>query len=170
MPSTYSPTLVLLSYVVAVLASHVTLSLAQRLRPSLGASRAARPHGAWIAGGAFAMGTGIWSMHFIGMLAFHLPIEVAYDVRLTAASYVIAVVVCGFALHIFRRNDTSARGIALPGVLIGLGICAMHYTGMDAMRMAPAIDYDPWLFSASVAIAIAAAMAALWIAFSLPQG
>ena len=116
------------------------------------------------------MGTGIWSMHFIGMLAFHLPIEMVYDLGLTAASYVIAVVVSGFALVIFRRNDPTIRGIAVPGLFIGFGICAMHYTGMAAMQMSPAIDYDPVLFAASVVIAIGAAMAALWIAFSLPQG
>ncbi len=170
MHSTYSPQLVLLSYIVAVLASHVTLSLAQRLRPADGARDAVRPHWPWLAGGAFSMGTGIWSMHFIGMLAFHLPIAVVYDLGLTAASYVIAVVVSGFALHIFRRNDTTARGIVLPGIFIGFGISAMHYTGMAAMQMSPAIAYDPLLFATSVLIAIGASMAALWIAFSLPQG
>jgi PAS domain S-box-containing protein len=73
-------------------------------------------------------------------------------------------------LQRFRRNDTTLRGIALPGVFIGVGIAAMHYTGMAAMRMSPAIDYDPLLFATSVLIAIAASMAALWIAFSLPHG
>jgi signal transduction histidine kinase/DNA-binding response OmpR family regulator len=170
MTSSYSLPLVALSYVVAVLASHVTLSLAQRLRPTGGGGPAHSPHWPWIIGGAFSMGTGIWSMHFIGMLAFHLPIEMVYDLGLTAASYVIAVVVSGFALLIFRRNDPTIRGIAIPGFFIGFGICAMHYTGMAAMRMSPAIDYDPLLFASSVVIALGAAMAALWIAFSLPQG
>jgi signal transduction histidine kinase/DNA-binding response OmpR family regulator len=170
MHSGYSLPLVALSYVVAVLASHVTLSLAQRLRPKGVAGPAHTPHWPWIIGGAFSMGTGIWSMHFIGMLAFHLPIEMVYDLGLTAASYVIAVVVSGFALLIFRRNDPTIRGITVPGLFIGFGICAMHYTGMAAMKMSPAIDYDAVLFAASVVIAIGAAMAALWIAFSLPQG
>ena len=75
----------------------------------------------------------------------------------------------GFALHIFRRNDTTLRGIALPGVFIGFGISAMHYTGMAAMKMFPSIYYDPLLFALSVLIAIGASMAALWIAFSLPR-
>ena len=170
MHSSYSLPLVALSYLVAVLASHVTLSLAQRLRPQGGARAGQRGHWPWIVGGAFSMGTGIWSMHFIGMLAFHLPIEMVYDLGLTAASHVIAVVVSGFALVMFRRNDTTIRGIALPGLFIGLGICAMHYTGMAAMKMSPAISYDRLLFAASVVIAVVAAMAALWIAFSLPQG
>jgi signal transduction histidine kinase/DNA-binding NarL/FixJ family response regulator/HPt (histidine-containing phosphotransfer) domain-containing protein len=170
MHSSYSLPLVALSYLVAVLASHVTLSLAQRLRPSGVSGPEHAPHWPWIVGGAFSMGTGIWSMHFIGMLAFHLPIEMVYDLGLTAASYVIAVVVSGFALLIFRRNDPTIRGIAVPGLFIGFGICAMHYTGMAAMQMSPAIDYDAVLFAASVVIALGAAMAALWIAFSLPQG
>jgi PAS domain S-box-containing protein len=171
MQSSYSIPLVVLSYLVAVLASHVTLSLAQRLRPTEGPPTAYRPtYWPWIFGGAFSMGTGIWSMHFIGMLAFHLPIQVVYDVRWTAASYVIAVVVSGFALHRFHRNDTTVRGIALPGVFIGVGISAMHYTGMAAMRMAPGIYFEPLLVATSVLIAIGAAIAALWIAFSLPQG
>jgi PAS domain S-box-containing protein len=124
----------------------------------------------WIVGGAFSMGTGIWSMHFIGMLAFHLPIQVAYDLPLTATSWLIAVIVSGFALHRFHLNDTTVRGIAVPGVFIGIGISAMHYTGMAAMRMSPDIDYDPLLFLASVLIAIVASMTALGIAFSLPDG
>jgi len=171
MPSSYSIELVALSYIVAVLASHVTLSLAQRLRPVEGTHSGYRVvHWPWIVGGAFSMGTGIWSMHFIGMLAFHLPIQVAYDLPLTTTSWVIAVVVSGFALDRFHRNDTTVSGIAVPGVFIGVGITAMHYTGMAAMRMSPGIDYDPLLFVTSVVIAIGAAIAALWIAFSLPRG
>jgi PAS domain S-box-containing protein len=171
MRSSYSIELVILSYVVAVLASHVTLSLAQRLRPIDSAQAAHRPlYWPWIVGGAFSMGTGIWSMHFIGMLAFHLPIQVAYDLPLTATSWVIAVVVSGFALYRFYRNDTTVSGIAVPGIFIGIGISAMHYTGMAAMRMFPSIDYDPLLFAGSVLIAIGASVIALWIAFSLPQG
>jgi PAS domain S-box-containing protein len=170
MRSSYSIQLVLVSYLVAVLASHVTLSLAQRLRPPDGTLAYKPVYWPWIWGGAFAMGTGIWSMHFIGMLAFHLPIEVMYELRLTAVSYVIAVVISGFALQRFQSNNTSLRGIALPGVFIGGGIAAMHYTGMAAMRMSPGIGYDPLLFATSVLIAIGASIAALWIAFRLSQG
>ena len=170
MQSSYSIQLVVLSYLVAALASHVTLSLAQRLHPTYGARLGHKPfHWPWIAGGAFSMGTGIWSMHFIGMLAFHLPVQVAYDMSLTVTSWLIAVVVSGFALHRFHRNDTTASGIAVPGVFIGIGISAMHYTGMAAMQMFPGIDYDPLLFTGSVLVGIAAAIAALWIAFSLPH-
>ena len=169
MQSTYSLQLVILSYLVAVLASHVTLSLAERLRPVGSPRPAYQPlYWPWMVGGAFSMGTGIWSMHFIGMLAFHLPVQVAYDLPLTATSWAIAVLVSGFALYRFRRNHTTVRGIAVPGVFIGIGISAMHYTGMAAMRMFPGIDYDPLLFATSVLIAIGASYAALWVAFSLP--
>ena len=169
MQTGYSLPLVILSYLVALLASHVTLSLAERLRP-IGSPRAGyRPlYWPWMVGGAFSMGTGIWSMHFIGMLAFHLPVQVAYDLPLTATSWAIAVVVSGFALYRFRLNHTSARGIAVPGVFMGIGISAMHYTGMAAMSMFPGIDYDPLLFVTSVLIAIGASFAALRVAFSLP--
>ena len=90
-----------------------------------------------------------------------------YDVPITLLSMLIAVVVSGFALFIVTRLTVSNRNLAVGGVLMGLGICAMHYTGMAAMEMSPPIRYDPWLFAASVAIAIVAALAALWIAFHL---
>jgi PAS domain S-box-containing protein len=170
MHSSYSLQLVVLSYVVAVLASHVTLSLAQHLHPTHGVRLGHKSfYSPWIVGGAFSMGTGIWSMHFIGMLAFHLAVPVAYDLSLTVTSWLIAVFISGFALHRFHRTDTTVSGIAAPGVFIGIGISAMHYTGMAAMQMFPAIDYDPLLFAVSVLVGIAAAIAALWIAFSLPR-
>ena len=161
----YHHGLVVVSLLVAILASYTALTLALRIRV---ASRAAAP--AWLLGGGFAMGIGIWSMHFIGMLAFHLPIEVVYDLTLTAASYVIAVVVSGFALMIFRRNDPTIRGIAWPGIVIGFGICAMHYVGMAAIQITPAIQYHHGWVTASFAVAIAASFAALGVAFTTREG
>jgi PAS domain S-box-containing protein len=147
---------------VAVIASHVTLELAGRLRDPL------RPAPQlWVVGGALSMGTGIWSMHFIGMLAFDLPIAVLYDLGLTTLSWAIAVLVSGFALHIIRRGVVGVRGLLLPGLFMGVGISAMHYTGMAALQMSPGIRYDPLLFLLSVLIAIVASMAALWIAFNV---
>ena len=113
------------------------------------------------------MGVGIWSMHFIGMLAFSLPVRVAYDLSITLLSLLIAIVVSGFALHTVSRASLGTRKLALAGVLMGIGIAAMHYTGMAAMQVDPAIHYQPLLFIASVVIAISAATVALWIAFSL---
>lgn len=162
MTATYNYWLVFVSLLVAILASYTALDLATRITASRG--RAAT---AWLVGGAFSMGVGIWSMHFVGMLAFHLPIPMGYNVPVTLASMLIAILVSGFALFIVSRDTLSARNLTVGGVLMGLGICAMHYTGMAAMETSPPITYEPVLFSASVGIAIAAAFAALWIAFTL---
>jgi diguanylate cyclase (GGDEF)-like protein len=158
----YNNWLVLLSFLVAVLASYTALDLASRITASTGAAAVS-----WLLGGAFAMGMGIWSMHFIGMLAFSLPVPMAYDVGITIASMLIAIVVSGFALLTVTRSSLSWRRLAAGGILMGLGICSMHYTGMAAMEVKPAIRYDALLFSASVGIAIAAATVALWISFTL---
>jgi diguanylate cyclase (GGDEF)-like protein len=162
MVGTYSYSLVLVSVLVAILASYTALDLATRITMSRGT--AAR---AWLIGGAFSMGLGIFSMHFVGMLAFSLPVPMGYDVTVTLLSLLIAIVVSGFALYTVSRDSLSAKNLILGGILMGIGICAMHYTGMAAMETHPPIVYDPMLFSASVAIAIAASHAALWIAFNL---
>ena len=162
MPGSYDLWLVLLSLLVAILASYTALDLATRITVAKG--RAAR---AWLSGGAFAMGTGIWSMHFIGMLAFSLPVPLGYDVTTTLLSMAIAVLVSGFALYLVSRATLGRGHLLLGGVLMGIGIACMHYTGMAAMQMSPPIEYDPWAFAASLAIAILASLAALWIAFTL---
>jgi len=158
----YEPTLVLLSILAAIFASYTTLSLALRVKAVHGYA----PH-AWMAGGAFAMGSGIWAMHFIGMLAFRLPMPLAYDPLITFVSWLLPVVVSGLALWQLRHRELGGRHLAWGAVLMGLGINAMHYTGMAGMRMDPQITYDPWLFLASVAIAIGASAGALWIGFRL---
>jgi diguanylate cyclase (GGDEF)-like protein len=162
MSGTYNQWVVLLSLLVAILASYTALDLASRITASTGAAAVS-----WLLGGAFAMGMGIWSMHFIGMLAFRLPIPMAYDIAITIGSMLIAIVVSGFALLTVTRSSLSTRRLAAGGVLMGLGICSMHYTGMAAMEVKPGIRYDATLFAASVAIAIAAATVALWLAFNL---
>ncbi|GAB3628817.1 diguanylate phosphodiesterase [Pandoraea terrae] len=163
MPSTYSSWLVALSLVVAVLASYTALDLSGRIylltQPRL--------RQGWLAVGATAMGIGIWSMHFIGMLAFSLPIDIGYDPVITAASLVIAIVVSFFALRLIARERMSRWRLGGAGVTMGLGIAGMHYTGMAAMRMSPAIQYEPWRFTASILLAMGAATAALWIAQTL---
>ncbi|MCA1857743.1 response regulator [Massilia oculi] len=161
----YEPTLVLLSILAAVFASYTALSLAVRVKASSGHA----PH-AWTAGGAFAMGSGIWAMHFIGMLAYRLPMPLAYDPWITLVSWLLPVIVSGLALWQLRHRQLAGRHLAWGACLMGLGINAMHYTGMAGMRMDPAIRYDPWLFLASVAIAIGASAGALWIGFRLHDG
>ena len=160
----YSPALVLISLLVAVLASYTALDLAGRIATTQG--RAAR---LWMTGGALAMGVGVWSMHFIGMLAFTLPIELGYDVSITALSLLIAILSCGFALWLVSQPRLPAWQLAFGALFMGAGISAMHYTGMAALQMQPGIDYDPTLFGASLVIAVGASAAALWIAFRLRQ-
>lgn len=160
----YDPGLVALSVALAIIASYTALDLAGRV--SAGASTI-RKSWIWLVAGAMSMGTGIWSMHFIGMLAFHLPVPVAYDLPITLSSMLIAVVVSGLALLILRRPMLGTRNLTLGATFIGIGISAMHYTGMIAMQMSPPIRYDAPLFVLSVLIAIVAALAALWIAFQL---
>src|SRR5205085_5896699 len=164
MPKDFNLGLVFLSYLVAVTASHVTLLLAARVRD---------PHASnwklWVLCGGFAMGIGIWSMHFVATLALRLPIRVLYDLSLTALSWAFAIVACGAAFIVLRRLTGKHREFLLPGALIGIGIASMHYTGDASMRLSPGIEYDPLLFVASVLIAIGAATAALWIAFHLAK-
>jgi diguanylate cyclase (GGDEF)-like protein len=159
---TYNNWVVLLSLLVAILASYTALALASRITASVGAAAAS-----WLLGGAFAMGMGIWSMHFIGMLAFRLPIPLTYEIGTTLISMLIAIIVSGFALLTVTRPSLSSRRLAAGGVLMGIGIASMHYTGMAALPVQPGIEYDVTLFAASVVIAIAAATAALWISFTL---
>ena len=160
----YSFTLVFISLCVAILASYTALDLTGRIATAKG-----RAVHLWTVGGAFAMGIGVWSMHFIGMLAFTLPIDLGYDVTLTALSLLIALLSCGFALWLVSQPQLPAWQLAFGALVMGAGISAMHYTGMAAMRMQPGIDYEPTLFSASLLIAVGASGAALWIAFRLRQ-
>ena len=158
----YEPTLVVVSILVAIYASYTALSLAERVRHSHG-----RATWWWMAGGAFAMGSGIWAMHFIGMQAFRLPFPVGYDTAITFVSWLLPVCASLLALSQISRPAPQATHFAISAVLMGLGINAMHYTSMAAMRMRPGIDYDPLLFAISVLIAIGASAGALWLAFHL---
>jgi diguanylate cyclase len=164
MHGSYNWYLVTLSLVVAMLASYTTLDLAARIRSIEGEGRR---RFYWLLGGAMSMGTGIWSMHFIGMLAFRMPIELGYDVGITGLSLLIAISISYFALHVVTSNELSWRRLMVGGVIMGLGVAGMHYTGMAAMQMQPEIRYRPGLFWTSIAIAIVASWTALWIAFTL---
>lgn len=157
--------LVVLSYVVAVFASYTALDLAGRVVATYGRARTL-----WLTGGAFAMGTGIWSMHFTGMLAFDMGMPVSYDVPTTLLSVVIAIAASGLALFVVSRGLIGIAPLLVAGPIMGVGIASMHYTGMGAMRMAATISYDPLLYALSILIAIVASMAALYLSFHLNQG
>lgn len=145
MPQHYHHGLVALSLAVAVLASYAALTLAIRIRHTTGwATRG------WLLGGGFAMGLGIWAMHFVGMLALSLPVPNTYDLPITLVSLVVVVAVSTFALRMASRPTASRSALLVAGVAMGIGICSMHYIGMAAIRITPRIAYDPAWVAASV--------------------
>ncbi|MEJ3590591.1 putative bifunctional diguanylate cyclase/phosphodiesterase [Pseudomonas bubulae] len=160
--ASYSPALVLISLCVAILASYTALDLSGRIATARG-----RTQYLWIAGGALAMGFGVWSMHFIGMLALQLPLALGYDLGLTLWSLLVAILSSGFALWLVSQPRLPALQLLFGALIMGAGISAMHYSGMAALRMQPGIDYDPALFGLSLVIAVGASAAALSIAFRL---
>jgi diguanylate cyclase (GGDEF)-like protein len=163
MTGVYNPLLVCLSLMVAFLASYTALELSGGLNALSSAKR--RP--LWLVGGAVSMGLGIWSMHFIGMLAFSLPIAVGYDFSITAASLFLAISVSLIALATASRGALSRRRLCFAGMIMGIGVAGMHFTGMHALRMSPGIEYSIWKVALSVGVAIAVSMVALWLAFTL---
>lgn len=162
MHSTYDYWLVALSLAVATLASYTALDLSSHIS----ALTRRRLRHAWVAGGAAAMGIGIWSTHFIGMLALSLPTSLRYDFVTIGYSLGIAVLLSYSVLYGVTQTKRTTSRLITGGTLMGFGICGMHYTGMAAMHMQPPIHYDPVLFVTSIVIAIGAAIAALWIAYA----
>jgi PAS domain S-box-containing protein len=160
MTGTYDSYLVALSFAVASLASYTALDLGGRIRASKD-----WPRRAWLATAALAMGGGIWSMHFIAMLAFRMPMPVDYDLGLTVLSLLVAIVVTGVGFYVIGTRQATVLQLLLSGLFMGLGIVAMHYTGMAAMLMPAGLRYDRALVALSVFIAIAASITALWLAF-----
>src|ERR1700720_2439305 len=136
MAGTHSYWLILLAVIVATMASFVGLDLASRIARG-------RRHGIWTVAGALSIGLGIWTMHFIGMLGFHLPGAVSYDIWITLLSLLMAVAGCGASLVLVRSGRLNALKFFRGGTFIGFAIVAMHYTRMAAMRMVPPIRYDP---------------------------
>jgi len=159
----YTPWLVVVSLLVAILASFTALDMANRVTTA----PSSRISVLWLFGGGCAMGLGIWSMHFIGMLAFRLPIPLGYDLGLTAASLLAAIASSIFALWLVSRPTLPHSRLALGGLLMGCGIASMHYIGMSAMLMRPGIEYHSGWFILSVIVAVAASWVALFVAFRL---
>jgi NO-binding membrane sensor protein with MHYT domain len=164
---TYDIWLVSLSYIVSVLGSFTALELAGHvLEEKLKIKRLL-----WIVVAAVALGGGgVWSMHFIAMLAFKLPIAVSYDITLTVISLVAAVVVVGIGLFVVTGSDLSMVRLCAAGLFVGVGVCAMHYTGMAAMRMAAVLEYDPLIFTLSIVVAIVVATVGLLLMVTMRKG
>ena len=159
LPAMFRPSLVVLSYLIASFGAFTFLRFAGRL------SEMRSLRGPWLGAGALTMGVGIWSMHFIGMLAHDLPVPVSYDPLITAISAVPAVLAAGIALHLISRPTLSTSRLLLGGVLMGAGIGVMHYTGMAAMRLGGIVRYEPMLFATSIVVAVALAIVALKVRF-----
>ena len=158
MPSDHNLWVVAASFLIAMLASYVTLDLARRVRT------AQRRVGlAWWAAGSLVMGTGIWSMHFLGMQAFELPISIGFSSGLTLLSWLAVVGAAAVALGLASREQFGPMQLVLGALVMGTGISGMHYIGMAAMDMAPGIVWDPFMVALSVLIAVLASAAALLI-------
>ena len=160
--SHYDQVLVVISFVVAILASYTALNMAGRVAGSTGT--AAR---VWLTGGGVAMGIGIWAMHFIGMLAMDVSMRMNYDLLVTLVSMLIAIGASIFALWFVSQQQLRLRRLFLGALILGTGIVAMHYTGMAALQVEPAIVWDIRWVVLSVAIAMLASLAALWLTFRL---
>jgi two-component system, sensor histidine kinase and response regulator len=165
MIGTYSLALVSVSILVAILASYAALDLAERTTAAAGRIRAA-----WLMGGSVAMGTGIWSMHFIAMLAFRLPTQVYYDVKLVFASAVCAVAASFLGLWVVSNRNPTMWHLALGGLFMGPAIAGMHYIGMAAMRLSSVLSYDPALQTLSIVVAVVVSWLALWLAHYFRNG
>lgn len=158
----YDIKLVVLSYVVAAMASYIALDLTGRLRDH---TNTRTESNLWLIGGAIAMGSGIWAMHFIGMLSFSIPgLVLEYDVFWTALSLAVAVLASGFALLLLKKSVINSFHLVAGGVILGLAIAAMHYTGMTAMLITLEISYLPLIFLLSIIVAVSASIAAIWLA------
>src|ERR1700738_1150883 len=156
----YNYALVALSVLIAMFASYAALDLAGRVTAAAGWTRAV-----WLLGGAAAMGTGIWSMHYIGMLAFLLPIPVAYHWPTVLLSLLAAILASAVGLGVASRQKMGALRALAGSVLMGAGISSMHYIGMAAMRLPAMCQYNSFLVVLSVVFAVLISLAALWITF-----
>jgi PAS domain S-box-containing protein len=154
--NSYSIALVILSVVVAILGGYVAVEIALRIRAAERRSRSF-----WTFGGALALGLGIWSTHFVGMLALQFSVLVWYDAVFIFASIVAAVVGCAIAFIIFNRATVNRWLLAVASVFMGTAIAGMHYIGMHGMRMSIDVIYDPLIVAGSVGVAVALTFAGL---------
>jgi diguanylate cyclase len=164
MDKSYNIALVVLSVVVATLGGYVAVEIGQRIR-----NAGMRHRIPWTCGGALAMGLGIWSMHFVGMLALTLPVPVWYDPLLTFGSVVAAVIACAIAFIIFNRVTVGGWLLSFASVLMGAAIAGMHYLGMAGMLMGGNVIYDPVIVGISIGVAIGVSFLALALTRNLLQ-
>ncbi|MQY11818.1 hypothetical protein SRB5_19370 [Streptomyces sp. RB5] len=153
----------LLSYVMACIGAALALRCTLRALAASGSSRRN-----WLLTAASALGTGIWTMHFVAMLGFSVKgSALRYNVPLTVLSLIVAMAVVGGGVFAVGYGQGRGRALALGGLTTGLGVASMHYIGMSAVRVKGSIAYDPMLVGLSVVIAVVAATAALWAALNI---
>src|SRR5438876_7190602 len=160
----YNHGLVVLSVVIAIVAAYAALDLAGRVTSAGGRGRFF-----WLSGGAIAMGTGIWSMHYIGMLAFRLPIPVLYDWPTVMLSLLAAVFASVIALLVVSRDKMGLIRALIGSIFMGGGIAIMHYTGMAAMRLSAMCHWSTSLVILSVVLAVGISFVALLLTFYFRQ-
>lgn len=160
MPGSYDYRLVALSVLIAMGASYAALDLAGRVTAARGWARLV-----WLTGGATAMGLGIWSMHYIGMLAFSLPVPVRYFLPTVVVSLLAAIFASGVALYVVSRKNMGTAQAVTGSIIMGAGIAGMHYIGMAAMRLAGDCHYDLRIVTLSVVLAVVISLVALWQTF-----
>jgi two-component system, sensor histidine kinase and response regulator len=158
---TYNYPLVFLSIVIAILAAYAALDLSGRVTAAYGRARVA-----WLCGGAFAMGIGIWSMHYMGMAAFQLPVPARYDWPTVLLSMAAAILASAVALFVVSRKILTTKATITGGVLMGGGIASMHYLGMDAMRVAAMCVYSYKVVALSVLLGIVISLVAIKLTFA----
>jgi len=162
LPHSYDPFQVALSILIAIAASYAALDVAGRVTATRRAVRAA-----WLCGGAISMGSGIWAMHFVGMLAFHLPVEVVYFWPTTLVAILVAIAASGVALAIVRLKGMGLSYALVSGCILGSGVAGLHYLGMSAMRMPAMYVLNPWTVAAAVALGIVFATVGMWLGYGL---
>lgn len=160
LPGSYDAVLVILSVIISIFASYAALDLAARVTSAHGKARLL-----WLSGGAIAMGIGIWSMHYIGMLAFRLPIPVQYDWPTVLLSLLAAIFASAVALFVVSLATLGLWRASLGSVFMGGGIAAMHYIGMAAMRLPAMCQFSVALVTLSVVLAVVISFVAIWLTF-----
>jgi NO-binding membrane sensor protein with MHYT domain len=158
----YDYRLVAVSVLIAVFAAYAALDLAGRVTAARGVARFA-----WLSGGALALGLGIWSMHYMGMEALQLPVPVQYDWPTVLLSMVAAVSASAVVLFVVSRKAMGMSQAIAGSMLMGSGIAAMHYIGMEAMRLPAMCMYSPGLVALSVVLAVVISFVAMWLTFGL---
>lgn len=159
----FHPLVVLISISIAIFASFMALQVASQAVTTFNTYK----RHMLISCGSFALGGGVWSMHFIGMLAFSLCTPVSYDIGLTALSFIPSIAASWVALNVISNANPKPSQFIIGGILVGAGIGTMHYVGMAAMEMAPLLRYDMFYFGLSIVVAVILAILSLWIRFSL---